>query len=310
VFFPLFPLLVFVFDHLFKVNALTAGTILSNLFLMVSLYYVYGICKLKKIPEEYAQTAVLLLLIFPTSIFYAVPYTESLFLMLSAMSVFYSMRGNYLAAFVLGGLSSVTRNVGFINIAFTVGTILADRGFRRLERRDFKLAGYLLLSMVPLTSFLVYMKILTNDFLAPLHEQSANWDRKATIPFSNYFHYLAKPYFSGKGGWENGFISFWIINAVLLVFLAYLICNWKKFREDKHRLLFFIYGLGLILIPFSSAEFLQSMPRYVMVVFPFYVYLVEVFQKRKAVLYSYLFFFFLLNVIYTICYFNGYFFVV
>jgi len=310
VFFPLFPMIVAGFAYIFRADVLTVGTILSNLFLFVSLFYVYGLCRLKKIQEEYAQMAIVFLLIFPTSIFYAIPYTESLFLMLSIMSVYYSMKGKYFIAFLLGGFSSITRNIGFINIAFTAGTILAEKGIRGLKWRDLKLAGYALLSAIPLTSFLIYMKILTGDFLAPLHEQSINWFRKATIPFSNYYHYLLKPYFSGNGGWENGFISFWIINSVLLVFVLYLILNWRQMLKDKHKLVFFIYGLGLMLIPFASAEFLQSMPRYVMVSFPFYIYLVEMFQKRKTILLIYLFFYFLLNIIYTICYFNGYFFVV
>lgn len=310
VFFPLYPVLITIFDHIFKYDAVTAGSILSNVFLLVALFYLYGICRLRNMPEEYAQLTILLLLIFPTSVFYAVPYTESLFLMLSVMSVYYSMKGNYLAAFLLGGFSTVTRNIGFLNVAFTVGTILIERNFRRFQRKDLRLFGYALLSALPLTAFLIYMKIVTGDFLAPLHEQTVNWYRKATIPFSNYFNYIAKPYFSGNSGWENGLISFLIVNAVIIVFVLYLILRWKSMLADKQNLLFFVYGLCLLLIPFASAEFLQSMPRYVMVAFPFYVFFMELFQKRKALLHLYLFFFFLLNVIYTICYFNGYFFVV
>ncbi|MGG4145053.1 mannosyltransferase family protein [Paenibacillus algorifonticola] len=310
VFFPLYPLLVFLVESISKYDATVVGSVLSNLFLLVSLFYFYGICLKRGLKQEHAQVAVLLLLVFPTAIFYAVPYTESLFLMLSLMTVYYAMQKRYFLAFLFGGLSAVTRNLGFVNLFFVVGTLLIEHRLYRFKWKDTKYLGYAVISALPLAGYLLYMKWLTGDMLAPITEQSINWYRKTVAPFSNYIHFIQKPYFSGNGGWENGLLAFIIANAVLVIFAVFLIMRWKDIRRNAHEWLFFAYGLLLMLIPFASAEFLQSIPRYVMVAFPFYIYFADVLKNNKALQMFYFMMFFLLHIVYAICYFNGYFFVV
>ena len=77
------------------------------------------------------------------------------------------------------------------------------------------------------------------------------------------------------------------------------------------KLLFFVYGIMLIIVPFSSQPYyLVSVVRYMMVCIPFYIYLVSLTEKRDKVLLFFQMLFFILQVITTIAYFNNYYFVI
>src|SRR5215203_155288 len=116
-FFPLYPLLVRSFAELFggpiSMEALSVwGPLISLLFLPFALYFVYQIA-LDGWGEPVARGTVLILAFFPTTFFLNAAYTESLFLALSAGSMWaMRVRKDLLLACALAGLASATRNVG------------------------------------------------------------------------------------------------------------------------------------------------------------------------------------------------------
>ncbi|MBP1995650.1 mannosyltransferase family protein [Paenibacillus eucommiae] len=309
VFFPLYPLLIHLFGYVLWVHPAIIGMLLSNLFLIGALLYVYGIALQRGLSERQASTVLTLILIYPSSVFFSVPYTESLFLLLSAASVYYASNKQYALAFLAAGLSTVTRVPGFINLAFVAGSVCLDEGFH-FSKRYLKWGLYGLLSLVPMGAFLLHMKMITGDFLAPFHEQSLSWFRETTLPFQNYFRYWQHPYFSAPAGWDNGVLEFTISTAVFVVYLAYLVIHAKGLLRDKRQLLFYVYGAGLIILPFSSQPYyLTSVVRYLMVCIPFYIYLVQLTKEREKVLLFYQMLFFIFQIITTIGYFNRFYFV-
>ncbi|UJF34353.1 mannosyltransferase family protein [Paenibacillus hexagrammi] len=310
VFFPLYPLLIYLSGIIIRLDPSIVGMILSNLFLLGALFYVYAIALQRGFSRSQAGSVLLLILIYPSSLYYSVPYTESLFLLLSAASIYYSGNKQYGLAFLAASLSTVTRVPGFVNLAFVLGTICLDEGLH-WTRRYLKYALYSMLSLVPMGLYLLHMKSITGDWLAPFHEQSLHWFRYTTAPFTNYVGFLKNPYFSTPDGWDNGLIAFTVSTAVFVIFIAYLLTSGKKLLRDRKELLFYIYGVLLIVIPFSSQPlFLVSVVRYMMVSLPFYMYLMSLSAKHDNVRLLYLMFFIILNVITTIGYFNGYYFVI
>lgn len=311
VFFPLYPILLSAVSAIAKwvdveSPAITGG-ILSNILLIAALVYVYGICLQQQLDERRARTVLILMLLFPTSIFYSLPYTESLFLFLSAASIYYATDKRYALAFLVAGLSTVTRVPGFINLFFVGGTLLLNEGFSCFKRYV-RLIGYALLSLVPMAVYLLYMRWLTGDWMAPFHEQS-QWYRQSAAPFANYVHYFQKPYFMAPGGWDNGFIAFVMSTAVFLVYLAFLAFKAKQLVREPKQLLMWVYGALLIVIPFSSQPwYLASVVRYMMICIPFYLYLVKLTDKRENVLFLYQLLFVILHVITVIGFFNDYYF--
>ncbi|TMV44125.1 hypothetical protein FE783_33590 [Paenibacillus mesophilus] len=311
VFFPLYPLLIFALGKavalIGTVNPAILGGILSNLLFFLALIYLYAICLQQRLDERKARTVLILMLLYPTSIFYSLPYTESLFLMLSAASIYYACDKKYALAFLAASLSTVTRVPGFINLFFVLGTVVLDEGFT-FSKRYFRYALYSLLSLIPMGIYLLYMKWLTGDLLAPFHEQ-ISWYRLSAVPFANYINYFIKPYFMAPGGWDNGLIAFVISTAVFIVYLGYLIVQWKKLFREPKQLLMWVYGALLIIIPFSSQPwYLASVVRYMMICIPFFLYLVKMTEKRENLLFVYQMLFVVIHVITTIGFFNDYYF--
>lgn len=311
VFFPLYPILLAGVDKLINfvgtVDPTITGSILSNLLLFLALLYLYGICLQHQLDENQARTAVIFMLLYPTSLFYSLPYTESLFLLLSAAAIYYATDKKYALAFLAAALSTVARVPGFINLFFVVGTIVLNEGFT-FSKRYLRYGLYAVLSLVPMGMYLLYMKWLTGDYLAPFHEQSL-WYRFSAIPFENYVHYFTKPYFMAPGGWDNGLLAFVMSTAVFIIYITYLAVKWKTFIREPKQLLFWVYGALLIVIPFSSQPwYLASVVRYMMVCIPFFIYLVKLTSNRENVRFAYLLLFGAILIITTIGFFNQYYF--
>ncbi|PYI50174.1 hypothetical protein [Paenibacillus flagellatus] len=311
VFFPLYPLLIFALGQVVGLGLLepaVVGMIVSNACLAAAFFYIYRFAMGQGLSEGQSRSVLVLMLAYPTSLFYSLPYTESLFLLLSAASLYYATNKRYALAFMAASLSTVTRVPGFINLFFVVGSVLLNEGFR-WNRRYWRWGLYAVLSLVPMGLYLLYMKRLTGDYLAPFHEQSLSWYRFTAAPFANYVHYFEKPYFMAPGGWDNGFIAFIVSTLVFAVYLLYLILGGKPFWRSSKQWLLWVYGALLIVIPFSSQPwYLASVVRYMMVCIPLFLYVIKLTEKRDHVRFAILWVFLFLNAITTIAFFNDYYF--
>jgi hypothetical protein len=181
-FFPLYPLLVRSFAELFggpiSMEALSVwGPLISLLLLPFALYFVYQIA-LDGWGERVARGAVLALAFFPTTFFLNAAYTESLFLALSAGSVWaIRVRKNLLLACVLAGLASATRNVGVFLIV-----PLAYEWINDMDRYRWR-GAYLLLVPSGLVAYMGYLRARFGDPLL-FYAAQENWGREATGPLA------------------------------------------------------------------------------------------------------------------------------
>jgi len=283
-FFPLYPLLVRSCAELFggpiSEQALSVwGPLLSLLFLPFAFYFIYQIA-LNEFDEEVARGTVLTLAFFPTTFFLNAAYTESLFLALSAGSIWaVRVRSDLLLACVMAGLASATRNVG----VFLMVPLLYE-WIKDIE--SYRWRGIYLL-MAP-GGLLAYMGYLWARFGDPLLFYSAqkSWGRQATGPLDTAGRawgsavegagrlldpgLWAHPalgdvadHLAGAGNLFN--LSFFVFAVVvLLAGLRYLPLSLT------------VYGL-LLVAPatlFGTPESpLMGTPRYVLVAFPLFIVL-------------------------------------
>lgn len=309
VFFPLYPLTVAWFAKLTTLSTLVSGIVLSHFYLWIALFLIYLIGLERGLSDREAKTVLFFIVMFPSSVYYSLMYTESLFLMLSAATIYLAMRKHFAVALLVAGLSTVTRVPGIANLLYAGGSLLLYKGFH-YKKRDLRYLLVAGLSLLPLLAYFGYMKKLTGDFLAPIHEQE-NWARESSIPFANVINYLDNPYFILNGGWDNGFISFVLSAFILLVFVSAFFLVVKKVRSNPETLLFFLYGAMLIVIPFSSSEhYLTSVVRYMMVSLPLYFYLQMLTKRHELFGKTAIGIFAVFQAVITIAFFNDYFFVV
>jgi hypothetical protein len=291
-FFPLYPLLMRSFAELFggplSLGALSLwGVIISLLALPFALYFIYQIA-LDGWGEQTARVTVLTLAFFPTTFFLNSAYTESLFLALSAASLWaLRVRKDLLLACALAGFAAATRNVGLFLVV-----PLAYEWFK--NAREYRWQGlYLALAPSGLAAYAAYLWLRFGDPLLFYTEQE-RWGREATNPLNTLLNALMQ---GGEGFGRLFSPGLWAdpslgriadhvggaYNAYNLLFLgvavALLVAGLRVLPPDLSA-----YAFLLILPPalFGTPQGpLMGLPRYLLVAFPLFIVIGALLKDRR-----------------------------
>lgn len=166
VFFPLYPLLIKALMSI-GIPSLWGGLLINQIATIIALWYLFKLVKLD-FGDQIASKAILMILIFPTSFYLISAYSEALFLGLLLPAFYYARSGKWFLAFILAGLSAVTRLVG-------IGAIIAmtaEYYITNIPRFEWR---YLLTNR--LNRLLVYFSItiLLSGLVTNLFASTENW---------------------------------------------------------------------------------------------------------------------------------------
>jgi Gpi18-like mannosyltransferase len=254
VFFPLYPLMVKLLALIFSVRL--AGFIISNVALFLAVTYFYRLILLDYEDTETADKAVWYLLVSPVSFFFSIFYTEGLFLFLVIASFYHARKKAWLIASLLGLLASLTRSLG-VFLIIPLLTEYFDVAYDDLAihlqkiRKDIL---YLFCIPMGLFSYMGYLYFAFGDAFAFSHASSV-WHRRfvlLTTTFRNIQHY---PHF-----YKFIFFGSIIIGILLLGFVIY----------QRIRISYIVY-YTLFMFLYLSSNLLDSIPRYISVLFPLYI---------------------------------------
>ena len=254
-FFPLHPLLWRAAGAVTGELALT-GALLVNVLFFVALIFLHKLVLIYNYAKPDADRAVFYAAIFPTSYFYSVPMTESLFLLLTVASFYAAKKEKWLMAGVLGALAGATRSVGVILLPTLI--ILAWQMYGKNWREYRKTIGLLL---IPggLLAFMIYLREITGNAFA-FKDVLVVWERQPTFFLTPLWRYALSFFRYAATSW-----SFDLFNFVTPIFG--LICGALLVQKREWALAFFT--LACVIVPLTSGT-LHSQTRYVMVVFPIY----------------------------------------
>ncbi len=274
-FFPLYPYLLRIVSGFHPSAAF--GVALSLALFIFALHFLYKLISLDSNRVE-ARNSLLLLLIFPTALFFGSVYTESLFLLISVLVFYFARKQHFLLASVFGLLASATKITGiFLYPAILYEWYISKK--RSLESFIYSV----LLPPIGLLSYSYYQWIKTGDPLYFVHLQSNFSGRSISkiilLPqvLWRYLKILASinrpdPIF---------FTSVLELGCALLVILL-LVVGIKRLR-----LSYYIYLLPAFILPTLTGTFL-SMPRFILVMFPLFTVLSGIFThapKSLKILY-------------------------
>jgi hypothetical protein len=290
-FFPLYPLLVRGVGTLFGGSP---GALLAAAFLVSLAAFLAALVLLHRLTElelgrRLARPALLLLAVFPAAVYFGVPYSESLFLLL-AVGTFYAARtGRWAWAGVCAGLASGTRSAGLL-LVLPLALIWWQSRPRRV--RD---GAWVLLAPAGLVAYVAWLGLVEGDALRFLDVQEA-WSRELTVPLAGAWDGFAAAvdgvrqlasgsrspvYFDAAAGDPFRIAAINVMLFATLVF-AVVACVGVFRRLPRAYGVWVAASLVLPLTFPVTPQPLMSLPRFVAVLFPVFMWLAVVCEERRV----------------------------
>ncbi len=300
VFFPLYPIFIAIFKMLFDVEI--AGLIVSNLAISIACVYLY-----KLVCMDYGKKVAIMTLIiiniFPFAFFYSAIMSESIFLLFSILTLYYTRKHNWLVAGLFGLLCALSRSLGvFIIFPMAVELIEEEKIIKNLKnigilfKTIIKKGLPLLLVLLGFGIYLYCNYAITGKWFYFLDIQSLIWHQEYTP-----FYLIFKTNFSVMQTFSNSFILCITIPQLIIIISSYLILF---FGVRKHRTMYSAWLLVNIIVN-TSMSWPLSVCRYFICAIPLYIYMANYLKKHRYLYIGYLIVSAMLFMIYFIAYLKG-----
>lgn len=308
-FLPLYPSLISGLAPLFGGDTLVAGCIVSWLAFAAALWVLWPLLR-DELGEEVALLSLVLLVTFPTAFYFHAVYTESIFLLLVAVALVAARRGWFIAAGVAALGASLTRWTGFVIapallaeawtqvVAREQGApvvrlpeLLSPSGRRALFKVPLRAV---IGTLLPGLAFPIVQHVLTAAVGDPWAFSRAQrfWERRLAPPWVGLIDGIRvllpghPPYLEPLSGgfprlpdYPGGFLEAHAYNLVAaLGGLALSVVALRRLRPS-----FGVLALAGVVLPLmtpSRLQPLQSMPRFLVVLFPLFAALALVVRGR------------------------------
>jgi hypothetical protein len=290
-FFPLYPLLVRGVGTLFggsHAALLVAAFLVSLAAFVAALALLYRLAELE-LGRRLARPVLLLLAVFPAAVYFGAPYSESLFLLL-AVGAFYAARtGRWAWAGACAGLASATRSAGLLLLLPLVLIWWSSRPRRAGD------AAWLLLAPLGIAAYALWLGVVEGDALRFLDVQEA-WSRHLVVPLAGAWDGLVAafdgvrqlasgsrtPVYFAKAAGDPFRIA--AINVMLFATLVFAVVACVGVFRRLPR----AYGAWVaasLVLPLTfpvTPQPLMSLPRFVSVLFPVFMWLAVVCEERRV----------------------------
>jgi hypothetical protein len=269
-FFPLLPYLARYLGLLLG-SIPAAGLVICNVATIGAVFYLRRLGKLL-FADVIGKRAAIFLLVFPSSLFLSAFYTEALFICLASAAMYHYFRRQFLCCGLLGCGAMLSRSTGIA----LFGALLLDlawQHYRHAERFQWRM---LLLLLIPagLGMFMLMLQYQVGDPLAFSKVLDA-WGRHKAWPWEGLVVALAETNYGFAPNF--GKVQRFIDALSALGFLALALVMALK-RQPVALWAFVALATLLPLLTFN----LTGMNRYVLVLFPTFLFLAQLCQRRPG----------------------------
>lgn len=280
-FFPLYPLLIRWLSPLFADNLLLTGILISNISFLIGLIFFTKYLKLVSADFNRFQPFLIVfyLIIFPTSFFFGSVYTEGLFFLCLAGSLYFLKKENYILSGIFALFASLTKLIGVFLIIFYILKLIENLKFKN------KKYGLIFALVSPPAGLIIYMIYLWRTTGDPLFFLNSQWafgaQRSSSLIFlpQVVYRYL-NIFFTARFNFQY-FISLFEFFSFALVFTVLILDLLKNLLpvkgEKTGNITYSLIGLNLfslanLLLPTLTGTF-SSIPRYALFSLSFFIYL-------------------------------------
>lgn len=252
---------------------LVVALVVSNVLFVLALLALYPLARSRAGPAA-ARRAVWLLCLFPTSIFFSAPYSESLFLLWLVLFFLALGRRHWWLAALCGALASATRSLG-------VGLVLPYLVAYWLNRRAGARLVPVVLIPLGLAGYMLYQWLAWGD---PLLFQKAEqaWQRSLALPWAGIVDGLSW----SLRGWPHLTQPQWrgltdALYATVFVGLTALAWRDLEWVERAYAVVFWLYVLCEPQISDPNyPDTLISMARFLLMLLPLWLWLAR--SRRRT----------------------------
>ncbi len=292
-FFPGFPLITDVMSTVFHIQPVLAGLILNIILTTFCAYFLFQITRIlaKQLGNNASvikfapPLAVILFLVFPSSLFLAAFYAEALLIFGISGAIYFALQNKLLTAAVFTAIATSTKSIG---VAVLPAILLIHYQQHTHTLWDWQLIKkslvlYVSVSVIGLSGLLAYMTYLYIGFGDPLLFSSLQklWLREYHPDFLvklweiYYRNTFIPSYFQGT---FNYLVTLLAMYGPIFAIIASLIFA-KKYR------MYWLLPMVLItiLLP-ASTVILQSMNRYIYCFIPLFAVFAILLTRQKSVM--------------------------
>ena len=257
-FFPLYPLLGYLLNSSVVHDPTVSLMLVSNCASFGGLVYVYKLVA-HEYGQEHARRAILYISIFPNAFVLVGLYTESLFLLNLAATLYYARTQRWGVAAVWGVLLTATRLVGVAALPALLWEYMSQRDWkwRRIDWRILSIGAM----TIGLLSYMTYTYFAFGDFFSFVHSSTAGWNRHPAWPWVAWIEPIRR---LGETN-DRPMVLFTTLFGVLGLVLTIL--SFRRLRAS-----YVILGALLLIIPFASNQ-AGGIPRYVLTNIPLFILL-------------------------------------
>jgi hypothetical protein len=265
-FFPLYPLLVRAV-RLVAGDPIVAGVAVSLACFAVALVLLHRLTALELGRAAAAET-VWALALFPAAVFFSAVYSEALYLVLSVGCIYAARTGRWAWAGTLGALGAATRSAGVLLVVpLAVMWFMGAGGTPRRRMRD---AAWIALVPTGLVAFCAALALGGGDAFAPLHAQDV-WFRHFAGPFAGVWEGTAAAW-RGLHRLDAPFARADVVLFCFLVLAVPAVAGVLRRLPPGYG----AYVVAALALPLSypvGPQPLMSLPRFLAVLFPLFMWL-------------------------------------
>jgi hypothetical protein len=261
-FFPLYPLLVRAANAVVG-SPIVAGTLVSLACFGIALVLLHRLTTLE-LGAPAARATVWAIALFPGAVFFSAVYSEALYLALSVGCLYAARTGRWAWAGAAGALGAATRSAGVL-LVVPLAILWLARGERR--PRD---AAWIALVPAGLAGFCATLALGGGDALAPFHAQDI-WFRHFAGPFVGVWD-GTRAAWSGLHNLDDPAARADVVLFGFLVAAVPLVVGTLRRLPPAYG----AYVLAALALPLSypvGPQPLMSLPRFLAVLFPLFMWL-------------------------------------
>ncbi|MCL6443267.1 MAG: GtrA family protein [Alicyclobacillus sp.] len=288
-FWPLYPWLIRAVHSFSGLNLMLSGVLISVICFVITLQC-FGLLVNAAWDFRTAVGAMVLYAFCPTAYYFDAVYTESLFMALLLAATYTAHTGRFRLASILAALAALTRNTGILILIVLVAerVRLQEAGWRFWTKAWWQKVGWssLWIAVPPLTLF-GYCLWLRSKFgsLFPFIAAERLWHRTYMPPWATFTGEL-KQVFSPRLPAISSQYALLETSAFVLV-VVLLVTGLFMLKNSITRYSWWLYSAAVTWITTSEPslnipDYLVSFPRYVLMIFPVFVYLARLLRTWWA----------------------------